>query len=137
MQPIEVIIQKSTGDCGIAALAMILRLPYQQVCQVALTLDKQALNKGLHRTELVRIAEQLGYLTKFLRTFDPEEDEGIICLVPSTNRRGSGGHYVMLFNGCIVNPADGLVWPYEEYMKSRDDLASVGLLVVSRRTQSR
>lgn len=131
MPPIEIIVQKSLGDCGVAALAMISRIPYQQVYQAASKVEPDVLEKGLHRTELVETARALGFRTKVLRKFDPEEHEGVISLVRAENHRKNGGHYVVLWNGAVVDPSNGLVWPYEEYLKSVSErFHPVALLVV-------
>lgn len=107
---IEPCIQKDQADCGVACLAMLLGLPYQQVRDVAPSTVGHA---GMSNRQLRTTARHLGHRLRYHSKID-DDDIGILDLQRPVNAlRPAGeweGHYVLFVRGVIVNPADGTLW---------------------------
>ncbi len=113
---IEPMTQKDQGDCGIAALAMILQKPYRDVSEIALKLIRRPHKTGLYITDAFRIAAKFGIEMRQLP--DPrlqEEATGLLNV-----RRGKGkkaeAHMAAMFQGVVIDPADGLLWDLDTYL---------------------
>jgi ABC-type bacteriocin/lantibiotic exporter with double-glycine peptidase domain len=116
----RLVTQRANGDCGIAALATLLDLSWDDVYVAAATIDKSCRGKsGLIIKDMIGIAGVLG--VKLQRKRGParfDEDEGVLY-VNWTRKQPKGGftaHYVVLGNGVIVDPADGVISDPEEYL---------------------
>lgn len=112
---IEPIIQKNSGDCAITCLAMLLGLPYVEVSSMAVSLWPQAPQTGLWTTEIRKLAKKLGHpLSSVPIKQMVEQDTGIIVVKQPTQ-----DHVVLLFQGVIFNPADGLLYEYDTYFANQ------------------
>lgn len=109
---IEPLIQKDAADCGISALAMLLGKPYVEVFQVAEAVSPKCAKRGLWNTELRRIAKRLGVTLKVVKPV-PEltEATGILDV-----QKPKQGHYALIFQGVLINPADGLIWDVDAFL---------------------
>ena len=113
---IEPVIQRDAGDCVIASLAMVLGLPYVQVYTKAHEFYPDAHTTGLTTREMMRVVRALGkHLTSVaIKDVNLEAETGILDV-----RKGSGKyHAVVLFEGVIFNPADGLLYTLEAFLAS-------------------
>lgn len=108
---VEPIMQKDSGDCGAASLAMYLSIPYRQVCDAALKVVPDFFNHGMTRGEMVTVARLLGYDLKRSAKFNLEEDNGVMFM-----HYRKSYHAVLLFGGVLINPSDGLIWLPEAYI---------------------
>ena len=109
---IELIIQKSGGDCAVAALAMMLGVSYADI-NAAVPHRRNAKQKGLSERQIISVGKRLG-VSIGARVAPPEDDEfGMLDL-----RGGEGGvnkkqegHVVLHFTGGnVYDPADGLLY---------------------------
>lgn len=110
---IEPIFQKSTEDCGIAALAMLLQESYRSVSEIAMKVCKKPHERGMYITDLVRTAKSFG--RPLLKRALFEDATGILVL-RRTKKRKLEQHFVVLFQGVLVNPADGLIWDLDTFL---------------------
>lgn len=111
MPPLVIRPLEQTGDdCAIVALAMFLGLPYAQVAAFVGATAPKAFVRGMWTTEIERIAAALGTRLKRKRKWD-EDESGILVL-----QLEDVCHAVVLFEGVIVNPGDGMVWNYDAYL---------------------
>lgn len=122
----EPIIQKSTEDCSIACLAMLLGLPYAVVREAApRNLERQG---GLYIKQVVALAAKFGE-TLTLNKFDDDEEEqvGILSL---TRAKGKGaGHVVVYIKGVVWTTASGTLWAdLDAYLKTHGFVVD-GILV--------
>ena len=108
---VETIVQKAGMDCGVAALAMYLTIPYRMVSDAAMKIVPDFIQGGLTRSEMEKIGSELGYDLRRTRKFSLKDDDGVLFM---QHRRAY--HWVTLFNGSILNPSEGLVWVPEAYM---------------------
>lgn len=103
---IELIMQKSDNDCGIACLAMLLGVSYADVRQAAprTFTEKSA---GLTTQQILRIARKLGHTLRLSKDFTGH-DIGIIDL----DRAVKDGpcHVAMFLKGTIYTSASGLLY---------------------------
>lgn len=113
---IEPIIQKAEGDCVITALAMILAVPYAEVCSKALALYPTADTKGMTTRQMLTVVRALGRNLQSVPIKDAnlEGETGILDV--RMNRRY---HSLALFEGVVINPADGLIYNLETYLATK------------------
>ena len=123
----ELVTQRRTFDCGIAALAMTSHVPYEDVYVAAVSVAKRGITSGLNVKQLQQVAVKLGRKLKRVdyRRVDLEEDSGVLGLnYPKTDI----GHWVVLWRGTLIDPSDLSVWDAEDYMKANK--ARPGTLLV-------
>lgn len=119
--------QLTVGDCGICCVAALSKYSYREVYETA-KLFTRAPDTGMDLGDLTKTLDQLNFTPRYKRRWNHDEDDGILSLVLKKNPRGAGGHWVVLFNGSIFNPADGLFYRYDAYMESKPQYKAVGLL---------
>lgn len=111
---IEPIMQKDGSDCVLASVSMVLGLPYVQVSAMALELWPAPHKTGLTVRETQRLTKHLtGHYMQSVPTkgLTIEEETGILFV-----KLPDGYHAVVLFEGVLVNPADGLIWNPHAYL---------------------
>ena len=114
-------LQREAADCGIAALSMLLGVSYEDVLRATTLTDRSHGRKGLWTRTLQRIAKRLGYTLLVRRTFDLEQDYGLLRLPD---------HAAILRNGLVID-TDATVWDADEYLAVRQvKQANCQLLVV-------
>lgn len=107
-------IQRSDMDCGMICLAMLADRPYQEVRDEALKAIPNLHTRGMFASELRRIGQRLG-LRMVKRVAWTDDEVGVLDV---TLPRG-GRHFVVFFQGILINPADGLVWDASAYASTR------------------
>lgn len=112
---LEPIIQKDIADCAIAALAMALGRSYREVSEIAQLVGKRPHSRGLHTTEIDRIARHFGASFKRQRVVTNEDATGLLVLERG-RRPKREFHIAALFQGVVINPADGLVWDFDTFL---------------------
>jgi hypothetical protein len=96
---------------------MLLGKPYPEVYQAAKAAVPTVDVKGLANTEMIEIAQILGAALKVIKKYELDEDSsGILTL---DRGRRSAAHAVILFQGVIYNPADGVVYDAETFLRDR------------------
>lgn len=107
-------IQRTSNDCMIACLAMVLSL---DIPTVRIAADKAVRNhvvEGISCSEALRVARRL---KKHLHAVDvashnvPDDTVGILAV-----REGRHYHALVLFNGTIYDPAEGVLWEADSYL---------------------
>lgn len=127
MTPVCVIpqIQRGLSDCGLVCLQMLLDRPYDVIRDTALKLAPTLHKSGVYVTELQKIGTALGVPLAYRKVTALPDDVGILRV---KLRKPKGVHFVVLFNGVILNPSDGMVWDAETYFENRGQ--PVGLLTI-------
>jgi ABC-type bacteriocin/lantibiotic exporter with double-glycine peptidase domain len=105
MDVLAIVPQRQRMDCGVAALAMLVGQPYEDVFAAATHVQPKVGKVGLYQKELIAIAELLGVTLERKRRPDLDTDVGILNV-----RNTKLGHYVVLHAGVIADPAGGLVF---------------------------
>jgi len=109
---LEPIVQKNIGDCALASLAMLLGLPYQDVSAEALRMTRKPHTTGLGTKQINALAKRLKAKLEKVPHPDLEVETGIIYLsYPSGDE-----HAAVLFEGILINPADGLIYSLDVYL---------------------
>lgn len=112
---VEPRIQIDSGDCVICCLSMILGIPYVQVSAEALKIRADVGQKGLTTRQMMRVVRGLGRnLTSLpISDINLEGETGILDV-----RKGRVYHAVVLFEGVVYNPADGLLYNLDAYLSA-------------------
>lgn len=111
---IEPMVQRNSSDCAIVALAQVLGLPYREVSEAALKHIASPHTKGMYTSDIRRIAKTLGFTLQTIRPkqIDFDDAPSGVLVVVLTN----GAHTVTLFEGVVIDPADGLVYRADFYL---------------------
>jgi ABC-type bacteriocin/lantibiotic exporter with double-glycine peptidase domain len=112
--------QRADSDCGIASLATIAELPYEDVYIAVAQVDPHCRGKsGLHNRELIAAASKLGIRLKPTKRYDLDEDEGILRIRWNgrKGKRNRGGHFIAIREGLALCPADGFPMRWAEYLE--------------------
>ena len=112
---IEPVFQKDRGDCGICCLVMLLGQPYLTVVRASprtyLGKPYNPVFSGMTGRMMVDTAQKFGVRLRATRTFDLQEDSGILTVMKARIKKPSETHAVLLVRGSIVDPVDGRFWP--------------------------
>jgi hypothetical protein len=121
--PIAILPRQQTGnDCAIVALAMYLGIPYPKIAAVVAAMAPRAFLRGMWTAEMRRVAKTLGTTFRYKKKFG-EDETGILIL-----QLEDECHAVVLFQGVVLNPGDGMAWDYDSYL-SKACATPLGLLV--------
>ena len=122
---LRVVTQRHSMDCGVACLAMLLGVSYENAL-VAIAQDApNVCAVGIWTTELRRAAKRLGFTLKAKRRIDLETDTGILNL---SSAKWQSDHVVILREGLIVE-TDGTLWEPEIFLRHHQ--AKTGMLLVA------
>lgn len=126
---VELVIQHSAGDCGLATLAMYLGKPYEDVLLAAVS--KKAPNPhigGMMTRQIVRAAKRLG--TRFIlrRSWDIENDCGLLTVEKLERKPDEFAQHLVLLKWGLIFDTDGTVWEPDLYM-TQHGFRPVSLLV--------
>ena len=114
----KLVMQRANGDCGLAALGTLLELPYEDVYIASAQVDRKTRGKnGIHMAALMAVAKRLGVLLRLKRTASLDDDEGLLVVNwQPPHKHPFMAHLVALGHGVIVDPADGIILPADEYL---------------------
>ena len=111
---IQPIIQLTTADCGVAALAMLLGKPYAQVARSLLKTHPKAKSEGMWTGEMITVAKRYKTLLKVRSPKVLFERDDLTGLITTTD------HVAVLFQGVVIDPNDGQVWDLETWISTND-----------------
>ena len=120
---VSMIPQRHIGDCGVAALAMLLGVTYEDALLALGSEVPSVLRRGVWFTELQRAAARLGVTLVQKRTYDLELAEGILQIIYKPKVE----HVVVLREGLFFD-TDFTVWKPDEFLKAKR--AKAGALLV-------
>lgn len=115
-----VVRQKNDMDCGLAALAMLLDIPYGDASAACLQRygTRNPNPRGLLLYHLEELAEMFG--TSLKRVYKGKNYLAGKTGILGMNGGGmdSCGHWVVLKDGdTVIDPDDGKVWSLDDYLK--------------------
>lgn len=107
MDALTIVAQRQSMDCGVAALATLCGLDYEDVYVAATKIAPRVGKVGLYQKELVAIAQMLGVTLERVRprAYDLDASTGILNV-----RSARLGHYVVIHDGVVADPAGGRVY---------------------------
>lgn len=127
-----VIRQRTDWDCGVAAIAMLLNIPYNDVAATvrAIITDPKLKKRGLILYQLEDVIEYHGFKTKrvYRKKDYLEGATGILGLNGGT--MDSAGHWVLLRDGMIVDPSDASVNDPDDYIKENNCRPATMVVIV-------
>lgn len=111
--------QRAHGDCGVAALASLAELSYEDCYVEVAKVDPRWRGKqGLYNREVVVVAGRLGLTLEPTRRFDVDKDDGVLRVRPNDRRSpiDVDGHFVALTDGRVRCPKFELWMPVRDYL---------------------
>ena len=116
----SVVKKRGKGDCATAALAQFTGLSYEDVyLEVARQDPKNRGKDGLSYGAVIDVARFLGFELERVRTYDLNDDEGILGLTwlnPARRANNPHGHFVVVQQGCIICSDFGMR-PWDQYLR--------------------
>jgi len=117
--PVTVVKQRKEWDCGVAALAMVLRKPYGDISHAVRLTIPVLPRRGLGLYHLERLARHFGrtfhriykrrdYLTQF---------KGVGILGVEGEQFAWSGHWVVVKDGVVIDPDNDYVYGLDEYFR--------------------
>lgn len=97
---------------------MYARQTYEDVYIAVAAIDPNRGGSSLHNGDIVKAAKVLGITLTPTKSFDPDDDEGVLRLRWNGRhgRKNRGGHFVALRDGQVFCPTDAMVYPWREYL---------------------
>lgn len=118
---VELVLQRSTGDCGIAALAMLLGLPYEDVFAALVTPTYPKPHRvGLMTRHVKQAAKRLGVSLALRRVWDLDESTGLLTVERNTPDAEQFKQHLVLLKFGLVFDTDGKAWEPETYFAQHD-----------------
>jgi len=109
--------KRHKGDCAVAALATLLRVPYEEMLVAAAKVQPLVLVRGLHNDEIIEVAAAFGrVLVEESGTELDLKATGILGGKLASNT-GEDEHAVVVSGGILFDPDDGEVWRVKDYIK--------------------
>jgi ABC-type bacteriocin/lantibiotic exporter with double-glycine peptidase domain len=126
--------QRGDHDCGVASLASLAEIAYEDAYVAVSRVDHKRRGKGgLHNHELLRAAKRLGLILKPTRTYDLDDDEGILRVRwnGAKGKANPGGHFIAVRDGFALCPSDGCPMRWREYLERNHGRACTLLKVAA------
>lgn len=113
----KLVLQRANGDCGVAALATLLEQSYEDVYLASAAVDRKTRGRnGVQCRTLLAIGKKLGVSFLQKRAYT-DGDEGLLIVTwKKPHPHPFDGHVVALGYGVVVDSADGLIEPVEDYL---------------------
>jgi ABC-type bacteriocin/lantibiotic exporter with double-glycine peptidase domain len=122
---LRVVLQRHSHDCGVACLAMLCGVSYENAL-VAIAQDQpNVCAVGLWTAEIKKAAKRLGFRLTVKRRIDLETDTGILNM---SSAKWHTDHVVILREGLIVE-TDGTLWEPDVFLRHHE--ARIGTLLVA------
>lgn len=113
--------QRDAGDCGVAALAMLLDVPYETALRACHSAPGVRLERGTSARQLVRAGRDLGADVRRVRAGHYHLRR--CCGVLGVDLPDGRGHWVYVCGGVVYDP-DGGVWGVGEFLATHDGRAA-------------
>jgi hypothetical protein len=111
-------LQRGRGDCGIAALAMLLGQSYENVFAAAVTRKYRKPHEvGMYSKQIVQAARRLGTRLVLRRTWDLETSCGLLTVERLNKAVDEFSQHLVLLKFGLVFDTDGTVWEPELYFE--------------------
>jgi len=121
---VKIVPQRRSHDCGVAALASFLGVPYEDAFVAAVAVSTRFCRKdGLTIKELLIVAKAFGRPLKRVdcRRVDIMDDIGVLGVNWNSRKQHGGaiGHWVVLRAGTIADPEGPICDDAEDYLSTR------------------
>ncbi len=101
---------RQTFDCAVWSLSIYLGIPYDQVWQKVIQLDRSRAAKGLYSATIIRIGNELGHPLRKTKRVD-DDSYGIIIV----DQKKGDSHAAVLRNGLVFD-TDQTVWEMASWL---------------------
>lgn len=108
--------KRGDTDCAICCLAMLLHLHPNEILIAASRVRRQVVEDGLKMIDLVKVAARCGEQAIWTRSFNHEEDDGILWV---QYRDSDKRHAVMLSDGKVYDPDYDPIamWEFDDFVR--------------------
>ena len=120
---LRVVLQRHEMDCGVACLAMICGVSYENALVAVAQVVPNVCAVGIWSTQMQVAAKHLGFTLKTRRRVDLEADTGILTL---SSKKWPSDHVVVLREGLVIE-TDGTLWEPDVFIRHYG--AKVGTLL--------
>lgn len=125
MRQLSLVESRRDFDCGIAALATLLAVEYEDVYVAAAQISKRLVD-GMTLKEIQRVAKKFGMILRKTWKVDEEFDVGILSV--HLKREKNEPHVVVLMHGVVIDPTLKRIFFNLEYYKNLKKV-SVGMFL--------
>jgi hypothetical protein len=110
--------KRHEGDCGVAALADLLQIPYEEVLVGAAQIVPMVLTRGLDNDEIIKVAKKFGMTLeeRDYKDIDFKRSVGILGAKLASNTQGDE-HAVVLARGVVYDSETEAVWAVRDYLE--------------------
>lgn len=122
---LRVVLQRHAMDCGVACLAMICGVSYENALVAVAQDTPNVCVSGMWTKQIKAAAKRLGFKLREKRRPDLEQDTGILNLSCGS---WPGDHVVVLREGLLIE-TDGTLWEPDVFL--RHYKAKLGSLLVA------
>lgn len=126
---IKAIAQRHAADCGVACLAMICGVPYENALVAVAQEAPNVCITGVWTDQIVRAAKLLGFSLRRRKRFDLDADTGILH-IHFPKLTSDREHFVVLWEGRIID-TDGGLYLNDVYLSV--NRATANMLLVAER----
>lgn len=127
---VNMTLQQTKSDCGLATFAMLVGMNYPDVLAAAVNKDRPTPHKGgLNISELTTLAAKFGYVLQLRIHFDLDEECGLLTVERVKRKRTEHLQHMVLLKWGLVFDTDGVVWEPDVYF-SQHGFKPMSLLVV-------
>jgi ABC-type bacteriocin/lantibiotic exporter with double-glycine peptidase domain len=116
------------GDCGVATLAMLAGVMYEDALAAVLPYQPAVLQVGLTWPQMQKAARRLGLKTRVKRRYDINESSGILHVAPQAKQGDE--HFVILWEGRIID-GNGDEWKDPDDFLEHYHYEARGLLTIA------
>jgi hypothetical protein len=115
---VNLVIQRGKADCGIASLAMLLGLQYEDVFAVAITKKYPSPHhRGMYSRQIIATAKRLGTTLTLRRTWDLESSCGLLTVEKTDKQPDEFAQHLVLLKFGLIFDTDGIVWECDDYFR--------------------
>lgn len=117
---VELILQRSTADCGITALAMLLGRPYEDVFVAAITKKyRQPHKAGMYARQIQELSRRLGTKLVLKRTWDLENSCGLLTVEKIDKTEQDFAQHLVLLKFGLIFDTDATCWEPDFYFEKQ------------------
>jgi hypothetical protein len=109
---VNITLQQSKADCGVASFAMLTGVSYLDAFAA---IGSNVHKTGMKTRQVVTMGRRLGYELKLQRQFDLDTDCGLLAVERVTKKAGEWDQHMVLLKWGLVFDTDGSVWEPDVY----------------------
>lgn len=127
---VNMVLQQTKSDCGLAAFAMLTGMNYPDVLAAAVTKHRAKPHVGgISLGELTALGAKLGFVLQLRVHFNVDEDCGLLTVERLKRKRTEHLQHMVLLKWGLVFDTDGMCWEPDVYL-SQHGFKAMSLLTI-------